>query len=111
MLTYHIIHSKLGKVKPMDWDTVVTEEIEETIKAFRLTITQRTTLITYPGSIHWHLKKGKEKGILEITCWPEEARLWIDIADNRRNKWNLELIEPFAQHLATLFKGKSVLGN
>jgi len=40
------------------------EHIERLCQAQGLSITMKT--------IHWHLKKGKERGTLEITQWPSK---------------------------------------
>jgi len=52
-----------------------------------LTCTLKGTLAKYPDSIHWHLKNGKQKGILEITWWENEHRLWFKVAENRTSAW------------------------
>ncbi|MBM7554787.1 hypothetical protein [Thalassobacillus pellis] len=105
MLTYEIMRSDLLRIKPMDED-LVTEEIEKVISEYNLTISQKTTLSTKKGSVHWHLKKSLEKGVLEVTYWPKEARLWINIASNRRASWNLEMIEPLAKSFTKKIGGE-----
>ncbi|MFD1021024.1 hypothetical protein [Thalassobacillus hwangdonensis] len=105
MLTYEVKDSDLHKVKPMD-EEIICEEIEELAGRHGLKLTQRTTLSTKKGSYHWHFKKGKEKGVLEITYWPKRHQLWLDIHDNRRAEWNLEIIERLAEDLSEHFCGK-----
>lgn len=107
MLTYEILDSKLSEVKPLDSEQVM-HAIDDIILQYKLNA-QKTTLSTYKGSIHWHLKDGKKTGLLEVTYWPQQARLWVDIHDNRRKEWNLALIEPFSEALAACFGGKAVL--
>ena len=41
--------------------------VEQICIANRLTCILKRTLASYPGSIHWHFKKDRQKGILEIT--------------------------------------------
>ncbi|HEU4963480.1 MAG TPA: hypothetical protein VFV52_06395 [Bacilli bacterium] len=107
MLTYDIIDSKLRDVKLLDSEQVVAA-VEDVIARFELDA-KRTTLSTYKGSVHWHLKQGKKTGLLEVTYWPQNGQLWVDIHDNRRKEWNLELIVPFSEALAEAFGGKVVL--
>ena len=52
----------------------------------------RGTLKSYPGSIHWHYKRGKQPGTLEITWWPAKPRLWIKVAAGRSANWIDEII-------------------
>jgi hypothetical protein len=62
-----------------------------------LVLTLKSSLVTYPGSIHWHCRKGKKHGTLEITWWPAKRRLWFKVARNRRGEW----IEKAISHLKT----------
>lgn len=50
------------------------------------------TLVNYPGSIHWHFGKDKQKGTLEITWWETKKRLWFKVAKNRTSAWIEESI-------------------
>ena len=61
--------------------------VERTCIAHGLTCTLKGTLASYPGCVHWHFKKGRLKGILEITWWEQEGRLWFKVAQNRRGDW------------------------
>ena len=67
-------------------DTLV-RMIEHTCIANGLTCTLKGTLVGYPGCVHWHFKQGRQKGILEITWWEVERRLWFKVAQNRRGEW------------------------
>jgi hypothetical protein len=66
--------------------------IERVCLAAGLTITHTTTLAQYPGSIHWHLKRGKQPGTLEITWWETKQRLWFKVAAGRTGEWMEELL-------------------
>ena len=66
-----------------------------------LHLTMKTTLKKYPGCIHWHFKRGKEPGILEVTLWPADEengaagrsdRLWLSVHNNRKANWMGDLI-------------------
>lgn len=105
MLTYEIIDSNLDKVKLLD-EELVCKKIEEMAKGQGLTMTQRTTLSTKKGSYHWHFKKGKEKGVLEVTYWPKRNTLWFDIHENRKVDWNIAVIGPLAESFAEIFGGR-----
>lgn len=57
----------------------VVRVVEQDCKAYGLTQALKGTLASYPGCVHWHFKKDKEKGILEITWWESENRLWFKV--------------------------------
>jgi hypothetical protein len=61
--------------------------IERVLKRSGLRVTVRGTLAGYPGCTHWHLKNGKERGVLELTCWPGGKRIWLSMQDGRRGDW------------------------
>jgi len=81
MIKYGIVNSRLEDVKLLD-EELVNQDIEEVIAEFQLVVTQKTTLSTMRGSIHYHLKQGSKSGVLEVTYWPLK-RLFIEIHDNR----------------------------
>ncbi|WEK54133.1 MAG: hypothetical protein P0Y55_16480 [Candidatus Cohnella colombiensis] len=110
MIKYEIVNSKLPQTKSLDVDFVI-EEIEEIINTYGLNITQKTTLSTLKGSIHYHLKQGKNAGVLELTYWASKHRLWTEIHDNRLAEWNKDLIVPFTQALADCFCGELINEN
>jgi len=107
MLTYEITDSKLKNVKPLD-EELVCEQIEQTFDQYGLTMTQRTTLSTKKGCYHWHFKKGKEKGVLEITYWPKNHQLLLEIHKNRRAPWNEKAIVSLADNFCNQFGGEVV---
>jgi hypothetical protein len=61
--------------------------VEHICIANGLTCTLKGTLASYPGCVHWHFRKGMQKGILEITCWETQRRLWFKVTQNRRSEW------------------------
>ncbi len=83
----------------------VAKEIDDSIQQFNLTISLKTTLSTKKGSIHWHLKQEKKKGVLEVTYWPKKQQIWLEIHDNRRYEWNVNVIAPLANAIAHAFDG------
>ena len=48
---------------------------------------ERTTLLTHPGSVHWHLRRPQQKGPLEVTWLPDENRAWFAVHANRQAPW------------------------
>jgi hypothetical protein len=61
--------------------------IEKTVVSSGLQITLKASLGKYPGCTHWHVKNGKDKGILEITIWPKQTRAWFSIQSGRKADW------------------------
>jgi hypothetical protein len=52
-----------------------------------LTTTLKTSLRKYPGCTHWHFKRGKQKGTLEMTYWPNQNKLWFTVRADRQADW------------------------
>lgn len=81
---------------PATVDSMVVQTIVDDVgRRAALKTTMKTTLKSYPGSIHWHFKKGTERGILEVTWWPRNAqppRLWLSVHGNREAPWTAELL-------------------
>jgi hypothetical protein len=73
---------------PKDVNAVVLiDTVERVCLAHHLNCTLKGTLVRYQGSVHWHFKKGKLKGTLEITWWESKNRLWFKVADRRTGQW------------------------
>ncbi len=70
-------------VKPQ----VVIRQVEQVCADNDLTLTLKGTLAGYPGCVHWHFKKHKQAGTLEVTWWKNEHRLWFKVADHRKGTW------------------------
>lgn len=70
----------------------VVEVVEQASASLGLNCVRKGTLASYPGCIHWHLKMGTQKGILEITWWEAENRLWFKVAKGRLGDWMTESI-------------------
>jgi hypothetical protein len=105
MIRYEITNSKFIVADSIHNDQI-TQKIENIIDHFSLIITQRSTLSTKKGSIHYHLKQGTNAGILELTYWPSKKQLWVEIHDNRTAEWNIQMIKPFSEALAESFFGE-----
>jgi hypothetical protein len=65
----------------------VVRVVKQVCDTHGLTQVLKGTLTSYPGCIHWHFKKDKEKGTLEITWWEVENRLWFKVAKGRTGDW------------------------
>jgi hypothetical protein len=76
--------------------------IEATCAAEGLQIGMKGTLASFPGSTHWHFKRPKERGTLEITLFPRDRRIWAQIQDGRRAEW----IEPCLANIRHTLEGK-----
>lgn len=107
MIIYELIQTKLNHVKRLDQEKVC-EEVEETALLFGLHFSKRMTLCTKKGSYHWHLKKAKEKGVLEVTYWPRKEQFSLEIHQNRKANWNEELIETMSVYFSENFGGEVI---
>jgi ribosomal protein S18 acetylase RimI-like enzyme len=65
----------------------VERAIDTAIADIGLEIVLRGTLKKFPGCMHWHVKRGRNSGTLEITFWPLENRAWFSIQDRRKAEW------------------------
>ena len=72
-------------------DTVV-KVVEQVCTANNLICVLKGTLASYPDSIHWHFRKHKQKGTLEISWWESENRLWFKVTKGREGEWIEESI-------------------
>ena len=57
-----------------------------------LSVTMRTSLRMYGDNVHWHFKKGEERGTLEITLLRAERGISFYVHDNRRGPWTKKAI-------------------
>ena len=78
--------------------------IERACLAHELTCTLKGTLVKYPGSVHWHFKKDKQRGTLEITWWENKNRLWFKAADGRTGAWTEETMSQMKEEIQKAFR-------
>jgi hypothetical protein len=71
---------------------LISTIIEEICASCGLRVALKTTLGKFPGSTHWHIKNGNDKGTLEITLWPKQLRAWFSIQGGRDGTWIEEKI-------------------
>ena len=73
---------------PSGADFVRTVDAVEACAArLRLLTRMKGTLAGFPGCVHWHFKRGRERGTLEVTWWPRERRLWLSVQAGRTAGW------------------------
>lgn len=70
----------------------VVKVVEKVCTTNDLICARKGTLASYPGSIHWHYKQGKQNGLLEISWWERESRLWFKVAKGRTGEWMNEAL-------------------
>jgi hypothetical protein len=73
--------------------------VEAACAAEGLRVARKTTLATYPGSVHWHVKRGNAAGTLEITVWPRGRRAWLKVQAGRRAPWIDETMDRLRNRL------------
>jgi hypothetical protein len=73
--------------------------IDSVVIDLDLTVALRGSLKSFPGSTHWHLKRGRERGTLEITWWPKCRKLWINIQAGRTAPWIDEVAPRLKQEI------------
>ena len=70
------------------WDLRGAEALIERIFAERgSTVGMKGSLAGYPGCVHWHYRKPRQKGTLEITLHEKERRIWAQVQDRRKAPW------------------------
>ena len=81
-----------------DFNTV-EQLIDEICLTEGLACRLKSSLKKYPGSIHWHFKRGSQAGVLEITLWPQRRWLWFSLREGRRAAWVEALIPSLQRKL------------
>lgn len=82
----------------------VVEVVEQVCITNGLTCVLKETLASYSGSIHWHFKQDKQKGILEITWWEDKNRLWFKVAKGRTGDWMDEAMNKLKEQIEVSLK-------
>jgi hypothetical protein len=75
------------QIPPAIQSNAVVRNVEQVCLDNDLTLMLKGKLAKYPGCVHWHFKKHKQAGTLEITWWENEHRLWFKIAEHRKGTW------------------------
>ncbi len=66
---------------------VIERAVEQVIAELGLQVRLLGSLANIPGSVHWHLKQGRQRGTLEVTFAPRERRLWLSVHAGRDGDW------------------------
>jgi len=61
--------------------------IESVCAAHGLDVAMKTSLASFPSSVHWHCKNKKEKGTLELTAFARDRRIWAQVQSGRKAPW------------------------
>src|SRR5580692_7530345 len=77
----------------------VERTVERLCRTRGLLMALKGSLSQYPGSIHWHFKKERQNGTLEITLFPTKSRLWSKVQDRRKAQWIEETLPGFKKDL------------
>ena len=99
---------RVTTIEIVGWQRDPGEAVAEAAAMYSLQVASDGTLKSLPGSRHWHLKRPKEPGTLEITYCPNDGRLWVCYHSNRAGRWVPELAMPFAKALARRLDGRTV---
>jgi hypothetical protein len=71
------------------------DDFEEEITKLNCHISLRTSLRSYPGCLHWHIKHNIEKsGTLEFTILPT-GECWLNVHRNRHKPWIDDILTQF----------------
>ncbi|MBC8103488.1 MAG: hypothetical protein H7Z41_12995 [Cytophagales bacterium] len=73
--------------------------VEVACEAEGLRVATRGTLADQAGSIHWHYKRGKETGMLEVTLLNRERRILLSVQKNREAPWTEAALEAISAAL------------
>ncbi len=78
---------------------LIETTVERICQESGLVLKVKSSLKEYPGSVHWHFKKERETGTLEITLWKKERRLWFSVHTNRKGEWIEDMIRDLKSEL------------
>jgi hypothetical protein len=88
----------VSRIEPARF-TQMVRHIDQLCLDSGLSITMKDTLSKYPGCVHWHTKKGRERGTLEITWWPARERLWFSMQEGRKADWVMKSARQFKRQM------------
>lgn len=71
---------------------ITEKKLEELLAGMGLQLTMKGQLKTLPVNIHWHYKKPKEKGTLEITLLLPTNELIVECKKSRWGDWVEEVL-------------------
>lgn len=68
-------------------------QIEKLCTQLELICTMQGELKSIAPNLHWHFKKAKMKGVMEITLMKENGEVILSVHDNRRGGWEEEMMQ------------------
>ncbi|HLP53247.1 MAG TPA: hypothetical protein VK154_20300 [Chitinophagales bacterium] len=78
---------------------VLPVQIEDHCAKAGLTLTMQGSLKSIAPNTHWHFKKGKQKGVLEITLMHQTGEIILSVHQNRRGGWEDEMMRSLQAQL------------
>ncbi|MCY0869856.1 MAG: hypothetical protein OWT27_04610 [Firmicutes bacterium] len=81
-------------------EQTVSDALYHCASELSLVVSQTSTLATYPGSTHWHLRAKAPTGVVEVTHCPRSGRIWVACHENRRASWTAPATLALARLLA-----------
>ncbi len=91
-------------------DPVAPSAVQDAVRAASRELGLVASLLgglrTFPGSAHWHLKRGAEAGTIEVTFWPKENRLWLSVQARRTSPWVRQVLPKLRAALARSLKAR-----
>jgi hypothetical protein len=84
---------------PLDYDPAMLPALIERSVSDAGLLAERLELRSYPGAIHWHIRRPGAKGTLELTYWPRARRLWFAVHANRRADWIAPAIDDLSARI------------
>ena len=82
--------------------SIVSNRVEMACLKMGLDVTMKGALKSLTPNVHWHFKKGKEPGVLEITLLLNENKLILSCKKNRGGDWVKQATESLKQVLELL---------
>lgn len=84
--------------------TIHSEQVLEAMcAALGLQLTMKGELKSQKNNTHWHYKKGKEKGVLEVTLLHQTGTVILSVHENRAGEW----IEEAMSSLKKILEGNN----
>ena len=67
--------------------TQAAKLIEKICAQHELILAMKGSLTAYHGCVHWHYKRQKQKGTLELTLFARDRRVWAKVQEGRKAPW------------------------
>jgi hypothetical protein len=77
----------------------VSVVIERVALGLRLEMAIRTNLKSHPTAIHWHFRRPRTTGTLEITYDPISRQAWFSTRPGRTKAWVYEAMQAISAEI------------